>query len=88
MRGADGSLVAVSRLRDRTSSQNGLAVNGSNSTIEQLRDLVARVVRDARAGARVVALRREENDMGHFPLEWATFYVDYFEEESLSDTLS
>lgn len=65
-----------------------MTINGTNAVIEELRDIIAGVVRNARAGARVVAMRREENDLGHFPLEWSTFYVDYFEEEALSDTLS
>lgn len=86
--GGDGSPVAIDRIIERTSTQNGLAINGSNAIIEELRDIIAEVVRNAKAGARVVAMRKEENDMGHFPLEWATFYVEYFEEESLSDTFS
>lgn len=43
------------------------------------------VVRNAKAGARVVAMRRVENDIAHFPLEWAEFFVDYFEMEALND---
>ncbi len=51
---------------------------------ERLRQHPSRIVRNAKAGARVRAIRREENDIAHFPLEWATIFVEYFEPESLT----
>ena len=76
----------MNRVTDRTESQNGLTLNGGNAIVEALRDLIMQVVRNAKAGARVVAMRRTENDIAHFPLEWAEFFVDYFEAESLNET--
>lgn len=82
----NGENVIINRITDRTKTQNGLTVNGGNVIVESLRDIIMEVVRNAKAGARVVAMRREENDIAHFPLEWATFYVDYFEAETLSES--
>lgn len=67
----------------RTATANGLVVNGGNAVVEGLRDLVLSVVRNARAGARVARVRRVENDMSHFPLEWAEFFVEYAVFEAL-----
>lgn len=49
---------------------------------------ITSVVRNAGAGAIVNRIRREENDISHFPLEWATFYVEYLEPVSLAETLA
>lgn len=84
VKGENGEKVIINRVTERTAEQNGLTLNGGNAIVETLRDEIMKVVRNAKAGARVVAMRREENDIAHFPLEWATFYVDYFEAESLS----
>ena len=86
VKGEGGEKVIVNRVTDRTESQNGLTLNGGNAIVEALRDLIMQVVRNAKAGARVVAMRRVENDIAHFPLEWAEFFVDYFEAESLNET--
>ena len=71
----------------RTASANGLTLNGGNAIVEDLRDIVMRIVRNANAGAIVNRIRREENDIAHFPLEWAVFYVEYLEPESLTEGL-
>ena len=55
--------------------------------MEDLRDIIMRIVRNAHAGAIVNRIRREENDISHFPLEWAVFYVEYLEPESLAEGL-
>lgn len=86
VKGQHGENVIVNRITERTAKQNGLTLNGGNAIVEALRDLIMEVVRNAKAGARVVAMRREENDIAHFPLEWATFYVEYFEAETLSES--
>ena len=68
----------------RTEAINGLAVNGGNEIVEDLRDMILAIVREARAGAYVTRIRREENDISHFPLEWAVIYVEYNEPEALT----
>lgn len=85
VKGEGGEKVIMNRITERTSEQNGLTLNGGNAVVENLRDRIMEVVRDAKAGARVVAMRRVENDIAHFPLEWAEFFVDYFEAETLND---
>lgn len=86
VKGEGGERVITNRITERTNTQNGLTVNGGNAVVEQLRDIIMQVVRNAKAGARIVAMRREENDIAHFPLEWAEFFVEYFEEESLNES--
>lgn len=85
--GEGGEKVIVNRITDRTVSQNGLVLNGGNATVEELRDLIMTIVRNAKCGQRVVAMRRVENDIEHFPLSWAEFYVDFVEDVSLSDSI-
>ena len=68
----------------RTAAINGLTVNGGNEIVEDLRDMILAIVREARAGAYVTRIRREENDISHFPLEWAVIYVEYNEPEALT----
>ena len=86
VKGEGGERVIMNRITDRTETQNGLTVNGGNAIVEELRDIIMQTVYDVKAGARVVAIRREENDIAHFPLEWAEFFVEYFEEESLNES--
>ena len=81
--GPNGEKVITNVITPRTDAANGLTVNGGNAIVEDLRDIIIGVVRNAKAGARVKAIRREENDIAHFPLEWATIYIEYFEPESL-----
>jgi len=84
VKGPDGETVINNVLAERTEAANGLVVNGGNLIVENLRDIILGVVRNARAGAIVAKIRRDENDISHFPLEWANVYVDYFEPESLT----
>lgn len=84
VKGPGGEKVITNVVTPRTSDANGLTVNGGNAIVEDLRDIIIGVVRNAKAGARVRAIRREENDIAHFPLEWATIFIEYFEPESLT----
>lgn len=84
VKGADGESYIENRVAARTETANGLVVNGGNAIVEDLRDLILGVVRDARAGAYPIRIRREENDISHAPLEWAVIYVEYNEPEALN----
>lgn len=81
--GEGGERVITNVITERTATSNGLTVNGGNEIVENLRDLIISVVRNAKAGARVVNIRRIENDIAHFPLEWAEIYVNYLEPPAL-----
>ena len=83
VKGTGGEKVITNVVIPRTNTSNGLTLNGGNAIVEDLRDLIVRVVRNCNAGAIVNRIRREENDIAHFPLEWATFYVEYLEPDSL-----
>lgn len=82
--GPDGEKVIERVVAERTAAVNGLTINGGNEIVEDLRDMILAIVRDAAAGAFVTRMRREENDISHFPLEWAVVYVEYNEPESLT----
>lgn len=84
VKGPHGEKVVTNVVVPRTVTDNGLTVNGGNAVVEDLRDIIIGVVRSAKCGARIRAIRREENDISHFPLEWATMFVEYFEPESLA----
>ena len=84
VKGPDGESVINNVVVERKDDANGITVNGGNLIVEDLRDLILRIVRDAKAGAIVAKIRRDENDISHFPLEWANVYLDYFEPESLT----
>lgn len=88
VRGAGGEKVITNVVTERTETQNGLTLNGGNAIVEDLRDLILVIARNANAGAIVNRIRREENDIAHFPLEWATFYVEYLEPDTLADYLN
>lgn len=81
--GPDGEKVITNEVIRRTDTSNGFVVNGANAIVEDLRDIIIGVICNAKAGARIRAIRREENDISHFPLEWATIFVEYFEPEAL-----
>ena len=85
--GENGEKVIENVVTPRTANANGLTLNGGNAIVENLRDIIMRIVRNANAGAIVNRIRREENDISHFPLEWAVFYVEYLEPESLAEGL-
>lgn len=88
VKGPSGEKVITNVVIERTETDNGLTLNGGNAIVEDLRDLILVLVRNAKAGAIVNRIRREENDIAHFPLEWATMYVEYLEPDSLSDYLN
>ena len=87
VKGENGEKVIENVVTPRTASANGLTLNGGNAIVEDLRDIIMRIVRNAHAGAIVNRIRREENDISHFPLEWAVFYVEYLEPEGLAEGL-
>lgn len=84
VKGADGEQKIETVGVVRSATANGLKINGGNKIVEDLRDMILGIIRDAKAGARVIRMRRTENDISHFPLEWAEFGVDYEEPESLT----
>lgn len=84
VKGADGEQYIENVVVERSASVNGLTVNGGNKIVEDLRDMIISIVRTARAGAYPVRIRRDENDISHFPLEWAVVYVEYNEPEALN----
>ena len=88
VKGSSGEKVITNIVTPRTSTANGLTLNGGNEIVENLRDLIITLARNAAAGAIVNRIRREENDIAHFPLEWATFYIEYLEPDSLSPSTS
>jgi hypothetical protein len=88
VKGEGGEKVITNVVTERTDTANGLTLNGGNAIVEELRDIILVIVRNCNAGAIVNRIRREENDISHFPLEWATFYVEYLEPDSLSDYLN
>ena len=88
VKGEGGEKVITNVVTARTATANGLTLNGGNAIVEDLRDKIIVLARNANAGAIVNRIRREESDIAHFPLEWATFYVDYLEMDSLNDYLN
>lgn len=84
--GTNGERVIKDVETARTSMSNGLTVNGANAKVEELRDLCIAAIRAARCGAIVSRISRWENDISHFPLEWAEFEFDFMEPESLAST--
>lgn len=83
VKGPNGEKVIADIRAERTETSNGLTVNGGNKVVEDLRDLILAKVRAAKCGAILQRIRREENDISHFPLEWATMFVEFTEPESL-----
>lgn len=88
VKGENGEKVINNVVTPRTATANGLTINGGNAVVEDLRDIIMAVARNAGAGAIVNRIRREESDISHFPLEWAVFYIEYLEPESLASSLS
>jgi hypothetical protein len=84
VKGADGERYIENVVVPRSASVNGLAINGGNAIVEDLRDMIIGIVREAKAGAYPVRIRREENDISHAPLEWAVIYIEYNEPEALN----
>ena len=82
--GPDGEQYIENKVVERSTSVNGLTINGGNVIVEDLRDMIIGIVRNAKAGSFPIKIRREENDISHFPLEWAVIYVEYNEPEALT----
>lgn len=86
--GENGEKVITYVVTERTDTANGLTLNGGNAIVEELRDMALVTVRNANAGSIVNRIRRDENDVSHFPLEWATFQVEYMTPDTLEDSLT
>ena len=84
VKGEGGEQYIENVVVERDESVNGLTINGGNVVVEDLRDMIIGIVREAKAGAYPVRIRREENDISHFPLEWAVMYIEYNEPEALN----
>ena len=84
VKGADGERYIENVVVPRSASVNGLVINGGNAIVEDLRDMIIGIVREAKAGAYPIRIRREENDISHAPLEWAVIYIEYNEPEALN----
>lgn len=82
--GPDGERYLENVVAERSETENGLVINGGNKIVEDLRDMLIGIVRDAKAGAYPIRVRRDENDISHYPLEWAVVYVEYNEPEALN----
>lgn len=83
--GPDGEKKITNSLTERTAAANGLTVNGGNATVEELRDLVLKAILGGGVGAIPERVRLVENDISHFPLDWAEFEIDYREFRALCD---
>lgn len=88
VKGSKGEKVITNVITPRTDTANGLTLNGGNEVVENLRDLILVLARNTQSGAIVNRIRREENDIAHFPLEWCVFYMEYLEPDSLSSYLN
>lgn len=85
VRGADGQKKIADTVTERTAAANGLTVNGGNAIVEELRDLILAAILGEGVGAIPERVRQVENDVSHFPLEWAEFEIDYREFRALCD---
>lgn len=83
--GPDGEKKITNALAERTATANGLTVNGGNAIVEELRDLILKAILGAGVGAIPERVRLVENDISHFPLDWAEFEINYREFRALCD---
>lgn len=88
VKGAGGEKVINNVVIERTATANGLTLNGGNAIVEELRDMILVLVRNAKAGAIVNRIRRQEQDIEHHPLSWAVMQVEYLEPDSLADYIN
>ena len=77
VKGENGEKVLNNVLHERSDTANGLTINGGSPVVEDFRDLIISVIEDDSMGAILHRVRRTENDIAHFPLEWAEFYLDF-----------
>lgn len=83
--GPDGEKKITNEATERTTAANGLTVNGGNAIVEELRDLILKAILGGGVGAIPERVRIVENDISHFPLDWAEFEIDYREFRALCD---
>ena len=83
--GPDGEKKITNLVTERTAAANGLTVNGGNAIVEELRDLILKAILGGGVGAIPERVRLVENDISHFPLDWAEFEIDYREFRALCD---
>lgn len=83
--GPDGEKKITNEVTERTAAANGLTVNGGNAIVEELRDLILKAILGGGVGAIPERVRLVENDISHFPLDWAEFEIDYREFRALCD---
>ena len=83
--GPDGEKKITNTVTERTAAANGLTVNGGNAIVEELRDLVLKAILSVGVGAISERVRLVENDISHFPLDWAEFEIYYREFRALCD---
>ena len=83
--GTSGEKVISNEVRARSTSQNGLIVNGGNKAVEDLRDLIITKLSACAPGAILAKVRRTENDLSHYPLEWAEFECDFLTFDTLNN---
>ncbi len=84
VKGEAGEMYIQDIVAQRTATANGLTVNGGNKVVEDLRDMIIGIVHNCHAGAFPIRVRRVENDISHFPLEWAVVLIEYNEPEALN----
>lgn len=83
VKSANGERYLENVVVPRSDSVNGLTVNGGNAIVEDLRDMIIGIVREAKCGMYPIRVWRDEDDISHFPLEWAAFNIEYNEPEAL-----
>lgn len=84
VKSADGERYIENVVVPRSASANGLTINGGNAIVEDLRDMIIGIVRDAKCGAYPIRVWRDEDDISHYPLEWAAFNIEFNEPEALN----
>ena len=83
VKGEEGEKKIVKTVTERTASANGLVISGADDTVDALRALIIDAIRAKQCGAIQTAIRQEEADVSHFPLEWADFSFEFTEYEAL-----
>lgn len=83
VKGEEGEKKIVKTVTERTDSANGLVISGADDTVDALRALIIDAIRAKQCGAIQTAIRQEEADVSHFPLEWADFSFEFTEFEAL-----
>lgn len=83
LQGERGEKLISREIKKRSAESNGLVVNGSEKC-EAFRDfLAARIREHYRPGAALRRIRRQEDDLSHFPLSWSEMFAEYVEFETV-----